>query len=490
MIIDLLGGTYEHKYKDWNAQRTINWYPKISDQKSQEKNKTQLALFPRPGLTQFASTSGNPIRGLFTARTLTQERCFAVTGTSLYEIGYDGSSTLIGSLTGMSSGSASKVYMAINNNSELMIQDPLAAYIYDLTTNVLTRITDADYPKGNTLDYADGYFVISDAEGRVTFSDLGSGLNWTGSNFFTPSFKPDKVKAIRTFREEIYCFGDETIEIYINDGDTPFIRQSRTSLYFGLTARDSIAVHHSGMFFLGKSPTGGSEVYSIGANYELSPLSSPAISQILNAAVNENAEGFIQSTKDGHIFYHLHLPSLKTTLVYDLTTGMWHERCSLRPGNNNDGSQELDVYRARMHTTFKGLNLFGDWHSGKIFKEDASVSTDDGNARILKRISSVFHNELKYISVYNLELDVNAGNGATATGQGSDPVMMFSCSMDGGNTFEPEEIIALGKLGQYDNKVQISNLGTARNWVISFSISDPIDIVVLQAVAKGQFGAY
>ncbi len=80
MIIDLLGGSYEHRFKDWNAQRTVNWYPKITDQKSQEKNKTQMALFPRPGLSQFTSIAGDSVRGLFTARTLTQERCFAVVG--------------------------------------------------------------------------------------------------------------------------------------------------------------------------------------------------------------------------------------------------------------------------------------------------------------------------------------------------------------------------------------------------------------------------
>jgi hypothetical protein len=490
MIIDLIGGSYEHKFRDWNAQRTVNWYPKITDQKSQEKNKTQIALFPRPGLSQFVDLGGDTIRGMFTARTLTQERCFAVVGTSLWEITYDGSSTLRGTLTGMSTGSRSKVYMAVNGNSQLMIQDTQAGYIFDMTTNTLTRITDIDYPGGSTLDYADGYFIISDNNVRVSFSALNDGFSWNGFNFFTPTFKTDKVKAIVAFREEIFCFGDETIEVYINDGETPFIRQSRTSMYFGLTARDSIAVHQSGVFFLGKSATGGSEVYMMATNYALTPLSSPAISNRLNTYVNEDAEGFVLSSTDGHIFYHLHLPALKTTLVYDVTTGMWHERQSVRPAYDEDGTRPQDMYRGRNHVTFKGMNLFGDWHSGKIFKEDNTISTDDGNIRLLKRTSSIFQNELKYISVYRLEFDVNSGDGANRTGQGSDPIMMFSCSQDGGNTFQPEELIKLGSLGSYDERVQINNLGTARNWVLSFSISDPVDIIIMQAVANGSFGAY
>jgi len=481
MIIDVIGGTYEHRFKDWNSQRTINWYPKISDSKSQEKNKTQIGLFPRPGLSVFADITGNSVRGIFTAITLTQERCFAVIGTSLYEINYDSSATLRGALTGMATGSNSKVYMSCNGNSQLMIQDPLAAYVFDLTTDTLTLISTSDYPKGTTLDYADGYFVISGKDGRVYFSDLNDAFDWPGFNFFTPTFKPDKVKAIVTFREEIYCFGDETIEVYINDGTTPFIRQSRTSMYFGLTARDSVAVHQSGVFFLGKSKTGGNAVYLMGTDYSLTPVSSPTIASRLNSlGTNEDAEGYVVSTTDGHIFYHLHLPALHTTLVYDMTTGMWHERQSQKPSSDVNGEQPQDMYRGRCFATFKGMNLFGDWHSGKIFKEDITVSTDAGLPRKLRRVSSIFHAEQKYISVYALEFDINSGMGAGT--------MMVSYSIDGGNTFEPESFLEMD--GEYDQRVSTNNIGTARNWVIDFSVLYPVDVVVMQALARGSYGSW
>lgn len=481
MIIDLIGGTYEQRFKDWNSQRTINWYPKLSDKN--EKNKTQIALIPRKGLKEFTDLSGDSVRGQYTVRTLSQERHFAVVGTTLYEVFYDGSSVSRGALTGMATGSRSKVYMSVNLNSELMIQDSEAGYYLDLTTNTLNPITDLDYPGGTTLDYADGYFLISDKEGRVTFSNLGSASEWDGFNFFTPTFKPDKVKAVRAIREEVYCFGDETIEIYINDGDSPFSRQSRTSSYYGLTAKDSVAIHTSGVFFLGKSQFGGSDVYVMGNDYSVTPISTPAIAGLINEETNEDAEGFVHSTKDGHIFYVLHLPSLKTTLLYDITTGMWHERQSQKPGPDADGSKQQDMYRARNHTSFKGLNLFGDWFSGKIFVEDGT--TDDGNIRVLERTSSVFQQEQKSISVTSLEFDINSGFGTT-TGQGVNPVMMLSYSLDGGNTFEKEELIRLGDLGNYDERIRIPGLGTARNWVINFKITDPIDIIVMQAVVHGE----
>ncbi len=78
----------------------------------------------------------------------------------------------------------------------------------------------------------------------------------------------------------------------------------------------------------------------------------------------------------------------------------------------------------------------------------------------------------------------------TTTGQGSSPVMMVRYSVDGGNTFEPEEMLLLGALGQYDTRVSTNNLGTARNWVIDFSVSDPVDVIVVQALARGSFGSW
>jgi hypothetical protein len=493
MIIDLLGGSYEYRFKDWNSQRTINWYPKLTDQQSQEKNKTQIALIPRYGLTQFASVAGNSVRGLFAARVLNVERCFAVVDTSLYEVFQNGSMTLLGALTGMSVGSRSKVYMAVNNTGQLMIQDPLAGYIFNLQTNVLTQIststfTDAQgnvclYPGGTSLDYADGYFVISGNDGRIYFSEIGDGTSWPAFNFFTPSFKPNKMKAIRMYREEVYCFGEETIEIYINDGVTPFSRQFRTSSYYGLAATDSVAIHQAGAFFLGRSPTGTFEAYLMGPDYSLTPLSFP-IDYLLSKQNCDDAEGFVQVANDGAIFYHLHLPQLHTTFVYDVTTHMWHERQSRRPWPDEDGRYPQDMYRPRSVVTFNGLTLSGDWYSGAIMFEDQTVSTDLGNINKFERRSSILTDQLNYISVYRIEFDVNAGYGNT------DPVMMVSYSKDSGNTYEQEEMLQLGALGQYDYRAVVNKLGTARNWVIKIIVTDPVPVIVMQAIAHGNFGTF
>lgn len=491
MLIDVLGGTGAQQYVDWSNQRTINWYPVLSDQEKGEKNKTQIALFPRPGLDVHVDLSGNLVRGLYTAKTLTQERCFAVVGNTLYEIYRDGSSTSRGTMPNLSNPSQQKVYMEVNGNGQMMIQDSNAGYYFTLSTNVLAEITDADYLGGNILTYLDGYLVISGNDGRVAFSELNDASNWIGDSVFTPTFKADAVKAVMAYREEIYCFGSETIEVYLNDGATPFIRQGKTTLYYGIKAPHSLAAWHGGFAFLGSSRFGETAVYTITSDYNIKAISTPSIVQQVNDANDlENVEGYIEYSKDGHIFYVMHVPVLHTTFVYDYTINMWHERQSVRTYSDADGDFPQDMFRGRCFTSFAGMNLYGDWYSGKILRENKKTYTDGGNIITRTRISPVFNNELKYISVYELEVDANVGQAAATSGQGSDPVIMLDWSLDGGNTFEEERLMLLGQLGQYDYRAQTTKLGTARNWVIRLKNTEPIDLALFQVRARGTFSSW
>src|SRR5665213_1051399 len=108
MMINLLGGSYESKFKDFNSQRTINWFPVVTSQ--QESDTSQTALFPTPGLTLYCTLPGRYIRGIFTARTHQATRCFVVCDNTLYEVTGHQSFLTWGSLSPISIGQ-SKVYM-------------------------------------------------------------------------------------------------------------------------------------------------------------------------------------------------------------------------------------------------------------------------------------------------------------------------------------------------------------------------------------------
>src|SRR5579872_7375913 len=111
MKIDLLGGSYQQKYIEFNAQRTINWYQVVTTQN--EKSKSTTALFPFPGLTTYVTLPGRYLRGIFTARTNDMQRCFAVCDNILYEINSNYTYTTRGTMSSMSVGST-KVHMCVD----------------------------------------------------------------------------------------------------------------------------------------------------------------------------------------------------------------------------------------------------------------------------------------------------------------------------------------------------------------------------------------
>lgn len=482
MKIDVLGGSYENKYVDFNSQRCINWYPTVT--MKNEKNRDSIALFPTPGLSNHTASLGEVGKCIYTVHDLSgDDRCFAVIDNLLVEIFVDGSTTTRGILSG-NVNSTQPAYMRADSENHLMIVSDNTGDTYDLRLNILSPMADIDWPGSDTLDYVDGYYLITpktDAVGRVRFSELNNPQDWRGDSVFTPTTQGDGVKRIIAWREELYCFGASTIEVYLNDGQSPFSRRRGTSQPYGLAAKHAADLSHTGIMFLGGSEKGIPAVYRYESDYTLKPVSPPSITWKLGQLQSvADCTSFIQYTKDGHILWYLHVPELETTLVYDMTTEMWHERQSKKPYNDVDGSPLYGMFRGVMGTTFKGLNLFVDRYSGKILKEDYSTHTE-ANEHIKRQYTTpVLVQDERYISAHSLEIVHNHG-----VGPGT---LMVSCSKDGGHTFVGERTMVLPNHGGYSTRSRILKLGRARRWVIDVTCTDAIDIMLEGMIVDGDLG--
>jgi hypothetical protein len=67
---------------------------------------------------------------------------------------------------------------------------------------------------------------------------------------------------------------------------------------------------------------------------------------------------------------------------------------------------------------------------------------------------------------------------------------MFNYSKDGGKTFPNERWVPLSKVGKYLDRARIRRIGSARDWVFKFSLSDPVDLAIFSAYVRGSIGAY
>jgi hypothetical protein len=104
--------------------------------------------------------------------------------------------------------------------------------------------------------------------------------------------------------------------------------------------------------------------------------------------------------------------------------------------------------------------------------------------RWLRRFALPFNqNKWSFISRFELIMQAGVGlSGTAATVQGYDPQVMFRLSRDGGQTWDTELTMSMGKLGEYDYRAFLNRLGRARNPVVELTGSDPVFVTLLDAV--------
>jgi hypothetical protein len=105
--------------------------------------------------------------------------------------------------------------------------------------------------------------------------------------------------------------------------------------------------------------------------------------------------------------------------------------------------------------------------------------------RRLRRFALPF-NQNKWTRISRFELILQAGvglSGTAATVQGYDPLVMFRLSRDGGQTWDTELTMSMGKIGEYERRAFLNMLGRARNPVVEITSSDPVFISWIEATA-------
>ncbi len=502
MQFDMIGGSYTARYTAVNPRRTTNWY--VHKQQLEQQDKTTAALYPFPGLSAFSTLTGSTtIYRLFNARTLVDDRLFAAADNILFEIDNAGAMTNMGTMTDMT-GTTTK-WMACNGNRQLMIANEAAGYILDLSTNTLSKITDGDYPSSvKCLSYMQGYFIVVSG-GRVYFSDLNSGTAWTATSVFTPTSSADNTVAAIAWRDELHCFGSETIEVYRNDGSTPFVQVPGRTIPVGLVSATVINSYSDGFIFLGRTKWGETNVYFYDG--QACTIISDSVNWFINNSQTVTEENWDASgtytwdqwvmpwgntsiplntnnlssnlnySKDGHIFWYLHLPSLSTTYVYDLTTKEWTERRSL-------SSSAQSTFRGNWCVNYQGLTLWADTQSNKILKEDFSLTTENSTAIYRELITPPFWQDNLFLSIYEIQFVLNAGENA------SNLNLLVYVSKDGGYSYGTAKSVSLGTSTNYTYRPKLNKLGTARSWVFKIVLQDSANVTLQSMLIKGTAGSY
>lgn len=459
MKIGLVGPSYVERSLPFDAQRSINLYPVVDETK---QGKEVAALYGTPGLDLFQTVGIGPIRGVFSSA---NGRAFVVSATQLYEITSAGVITLRGTLT-----SDTTIVSITENFTQLIICDGTDLWTLVYSSNTFAVVSDGDLPDSSTVTYLDGYAIINKvSSGEFYISALQDATAWDALDFATAEASPDALVRVFASLGQLWLFGDRTTEVWYNSAnvDFPFEKVSGANLPVGCAAAHSVVEMDNTIVWLGKTDLGQGIVYRA-SGYSPQRISTFAIEYAINKSTDLSAIRAYSYQQDGHTFYVLTGGDLETTLVYDASTQLWHERAYLE----DDGT--LSTHKSICHMFAFGKHYVGDRVNGNVYEMSLDFYDDAGREIRAERVFTHLNNEGNGLRVKSLQIDFEYGVGLNS-GQGSAPVVWLQISEDGAKTWSPEYEASIGALGNYRARAVWRRLGqTDSMMTFRVVITDPV----------------
>lgn len=390
---------------------------------------------------------------------------YVVYGTKLYRLSRNSLGVVSASLLGTVPG-ADFVDMAGDGTNIMLVTDKKGYYWNGL---IVQQITDEDFPGADWVENIDGYYVVQEPNsGRFYVSANRDPSSWDALTFATAERSPDDLVGGIVNQGEIFLFGKESFEVdYVGTNpDFPLERTAAGSGDIGLLSKYGAANAGNTVFFPGHTR----KVYRM-EGYTPVPISQPGVEQSIEAMADKTCFG-MSWIEGGHEFYGLSFDTV--TWVYDLGTQLWHTRRSY----NRDRWCPLFILNA--FDTW----LVGDFYSNQLGELDPNYFMEFGNTLISGATSPPVGKDNEELAHDEVALVFQQGVGLIS-GQGYDPKVMLQWSDDGGRTWSSERWRSLGKIGQTKIKGPTWHaLGTARDRVYRFSISDPVRRTLILATTE------
>lgn len=473
MRVSLLGGTYQARSIIASAQECLNLYPEKNPQDAEAPVTHQLC----PGtILHVVPPTAGVARGLYTA---TNGRLYYVVGQKVLYIDSNFVVTTLGTLAGTRT---NPVSMVDNGNAIVIVDGSTAGYAIDFTTNAFAAIADPNFLGGDRIDYVDTFFVLNQPGTKNFYSSLSNCTyaQLTTSGAFDPTYVaaktgfPDQLATLCCVHREIWLFGIvKTTEVWYDAGGAafPFAIMPGVFIEHGCAAKYSVCKHDLSVFWLSIDSEGQGTVF-MGSGYRAIKISTPAIANsIAQYTVISDAVGMMYKQGD-HIFYVLTFPTADVTWVYDLSEGLWHQRCWLDPATGL-----LHRWRPQCMALAYGLVLAGDWENGNLYQIDLETYSDSYNTTtaagtpiLRRRAFPHLVADGKRVSYDRFTADVEAGNGSESDPT-TPPQMSLDWSDNRGRSYGTALDQSLGAQGEYLVQPQWRSLGLARDRVFRLSWS-------------------
>lgn len=391
------------------------------------------------------------------------EFLYVVCGVRLYKINTSKVVTLVGTM-----GVAPNIVQMTENGIQVTILTSSGiSYYYDEDTDTFAQITDPNYFLASSVCTINGYTIFSRREtGQFFMSDLRDTTTYPALYIATAESLSDNIVRVAAFNSQLYIFGERSLEIWQNTGvgDPPFERINGANIQRGSAATLSVAISAFGIVWLGDDKI----VYAT-TSYSPERISTFGIENIIEEMESVSDANCFMYTQGGHIFYVMNFPTDQRTLVYDVTTKLWSER-----GSFNNGATMQTNWACSLAARFDNLVIVNGRTAGRLYYLDLNTYDEDGQEVLAEIVTSLTYKDYNQFSISNLVIVMDSGVGLEYPDQGYDPKVMFSFSIDGGKTWIDRADASIGKIGKYRQRINWTNLGSAREFIFRFRVSDPV----------------
>jgi hypothetical protein len=440
--------------KDRSELQSIEWLKNWFVSLGSDGAKSKIALYPTPGLTKITTVGDGPIRGLIYMRPFV----YVVSGDRLYTV----DSLLHVVDRGEVQGTGN--VLLTENGTHIAICTTNKAYAANDS-----QIIELPEVGLNGATYQDGYGIFTQfGTEKVWVSGLDDMTTINALDFTSADAFPDNVVGCISDHRELWVFGERSTEVFYNAGVSafPFVRSQGGFMERGCLASGSIAKIKNSIFWLGDDKI----VYQA-TGYQPTQISDPRISKYIQDRASPQSVIAFTYSQDGHDFYVMNFTD--GTIVYDASTGLWHERKS------------VDENRWRPNNYCEAFNkkIVGDFESGDLFYLDLDSYLE--NSVYIDRVATfppISAGPTRAI-MDAVHFDFQAGVGIES-GQGSDPSIMLDYSDDNGVTWSNERTAKIGAASDRDAVAKLFSLGIFRTRTLRVSVSDPVKAILLGASAS------
>lgn len=466
MQIPLVGGAYQSRSLNLDAQRCVNLYPVLGESGAA---KVVRALFGTPGLRLLVTLAGGPIRAVYEPSV---GDAIVVAGYNVYRLATDFTATLVGSIDALTT----PVSIEDDGTTAVLVTG-LAGWTLELGSNTLTPITDPAFYGAARVSYNDVTFIFERPGTNQFYVTPPGEITFDALDFASAESNAEPIVAHIVNHGELLIFKKSVTEVWSDSGnpDFPYARNANARIAQGCAAAYSLVDLDNSVFWLGRDKNGAGVVFRMNG-YTPQRVSHDGIETAIQGYDTIDDAVAYAYQQEGETFYVLSFPSAGATWVYGLKAQLWHERAYRDPATG-----ALERHRSNCHMFYGGEHVVGDWENGNLYALDLGYFSDNGDPLLaLRAAPHVADGDYKSIRFHEMQVDIEAGVGLSS-GQGSDPLMMVRWSDDGGHTWSTLRTMSMGRIGKFKARARIKRLGKSRDRVFEVSISDPVKRVILGA---------